>query len=160
MVNPRANPVFFWFCVFSSANRHSLFAISCFDFLNASQRWSTTPFSIRYFMFWFPQCQPEFPQCQPEVSATPFAIRYFVFWFPPCQPEVVNITIRHWMRQFAIRYFMMYTHGKHFEGPTTPFTIHYSFFGKWMREMYTVQGISNTIHHSLFVLGENGWDKD
>ena len=42
---------FFWYCVFSSANRHSPFAISCFDFLNASQRWSTTPFSIRYFMF-------------------------------------------------------------------------------------------------------------
>ena len=28
---------FFWYCVFSSANRHSPFAISCFDFLNASQ---------------------------------------------------------------------------------------------------------------------------
>ena len=31
-----------------------------------------------------------FLQCQP-----PFAIRYFVFWFPQCQPEVVNNTILH-----------------------------------------------------------------
>ena len=125
------------------------------------------------------QNQKKMWHIQAQSKKSPFVIRYFVFWFPQCQPEVVNNTIRHSLfgvlispmpardgqqhhSPFAISYFDFLNASQNFLNERNVYSSrdkqHHSsftirFLGKWMRQGL---GVDITIRHSLFLILQLG----